>query len=167
MYPACLKVLDEEKHVYPGISGACMSGDVQVSVNMRMSWTQYPRRAVLIPVNAHSRALCSASGPCFPTGALQGVLQHLYTGGHCGRGEAVPAVVAGGAAEADDASTMDLELVHMWHDWARLADAVHEGADKAVMWGIMMAGTEKGWEGRAGRQRNGQQNLAWRNHPVS
>ncbi len=36
------------------------------------------------------------------------------------------------AAEADDAGTMDLELVHMLHDWAGVADARHAGAEKGI-----------------------------------
>ncbi len=74
---------------------------------------QFPRGAVLIPVHARSRALCSASGPCLPTGALQGVLQHVQMGKGCGCDDAVAAVVAGDAAEADDSGTMDFELGHM------------------------------------------------------
>ena len=33
---------------------------------------------MLIPVHAHFRAFCSASGPYLPSGALQGALQHLH-----------------------------------------------------------------------------------------
>ncbi len=63
------------------------------------------------------------------------------------------------AAEADDAGTMDLELVHMLHDWAGVADARHAGARRALMWGMMMADNAKGWGRRTGRKRYGQQNL--------
>ncbi len=42
--------------------------------------------------------------PCLPTGAVQGMLQHLHMGEDCGCDHAVAAVVA-----AEDADTMDLE----------------------------------------------------------
>ncbi len=54
-------------------------------------------------------------------------------------------MVADDAAEADDAGTMGSELVHMWHDWEGVADAGHEGVERALMWGMMMADSEKGW----------------------
>ncbi len=73
------------------------------------------------------------------------------------RDDAVAAVVA------DDAGTMGLEFVHMWHDWAGVAGAGHEGVERALMWGIMMAGSEKRWERRAGRK--SQQNLEGLNLP--
>ncbi len=69
-------------------------------------------------------------------------------------------MVADDAAEADDVGTMGSELVHMWHDWAGVAappGAGHEGVERALMWGMMMADSEKGWERRAGRK--SQQNL--------
>ncbi len=72
---------------------------------------------------------------------------------------AVAAVVAEDAAEADDAGTMDLKLLHMRHDWAGVADAGHEGVERVLMWGMMMADSQKSWERRTGRKRNGQQNL--------
>ncbi len=67
------------------------------------------------------------------------------------------------AAKADDVGTMGSELVHMWHDWAGVAGAGHVGVERALMWGMMMADSEKGWERRAGRK--SQQNLEGLNLP--
>ncbi len=55
----------------------------------------------------------------------------------------------------------DRSFVHIWHDWEGVADAGLEGVERALMctWGMMMADSEKGWEKRAGRKRNGQHTL--------
>ncbi len=55
----------------------------------------------------------------------------------CGCEDAVAAVLVGGAAEADDAGTMGLELLQLWHHgWAGVTDAGHEHPAAALATGM-------------------------------